>query len=114
MNSFRNQLGRNGDREVNVQQVADAIASDSHTVVDVRELDEWQDVHIAGAVHIPLVELGARAVELPAGKPIYTVCHVGVRSLFAVQILDRLGLDGARSLAGGMDAWVAAGEPIVR
>ena len=34
-------------------------------VLDVREDDEWAAGHVAGSVHVPLMELGARYAELP-------------------------------------------------
>jgi rhodanese-related sulfurtransferase len=107
-------FGNNVDREVNVEQVADALSKDSHTLVDVREPDEWQDGHIHGAVHIPMSELGARATALPRDKPIYTMCHSGSRSLYAINALEQAGFPGAKSLAGGIVAWARAGKPITR
>lgn len=99
--------------EVNVPDVEQAITSDSHTVLDVRELDEWNDGHIAEAVLIPLSELAARAGELPTDKPIYTVCRSGKRSITAIEILESAGIRGAKSMAGGMIAWHESGKPIV-
>jgi rhodanese-related sulfurtransferase len=103
----------NSHLEVTVTEVDEAIEQDSHTVVDVREPDEWQEGHIAKAVHIPLGELSARASELPAGKPVFTVCHSGKRSITAIGILESAGVHGAKSMAGGMVAWHEAGKPMV-
>jgi rhodanese-related sulfurtransferase len=103
----------NSHLEVTVVQVDEAIARNTHTVVDVREVDEWQEGHIAEAIHIPLGDLAARAGELPASQPIYTVCRSGKRSITAIEILESVGVAGARSMAGGMIAWHEAGKPIV-
>jgi rhodanese-related sulfurtransferase len=51
---------------VTVSGVPDPIPDDV-TVLDVREPVEWQHGHIDGAVHIPLMELGARLQEVPVG-----------------------------------------------
>lgn len=99
--------------EVDVPDVESAISSGTHTVLDVRELDEWQDGHIAEAVHIPLGDLAARAGELPAGKPVYTICRSGKRSITAIGILESAGVRDAKSMAGGMIAWHEAGKPMV-
>ncbi|MCA1981857.1 rhodanese-like domain-containing protein [Nocardioides nematodiphilus] len=80
-------------------------------VVDVREEHEWAAGHIEGAIHIPLGVLPVRAHELPEGQ-FLVVCHLGGRSAQAVQWLTRNGHD-AVNLAGGMDAWEAAGRPTV-
>jgi rhodanese-related sulfurtransferase len=103
----------NSHLEVTVVQVDEAIARNTHTVVDVREVDEWQEGHIAEAIHIPLGDLAARAGELPAGQPVYTVCRSGKRSITAIEILESVGVPGAKSMAGGMIAWHEAGKPIV-
>ena len=104
----------NSHREVDPIQVESALATNSHTIVDVRELDEWTDGHIAGTVHNPLGDLGQRAGELPTDRPIYTVCRSGSRSLVAIDILDASGRTGAKSLAGGVIAWAQATKPMVR
>lgn len=104
----------NAEHEVNVEQVADAIVEETHTLLDVREQDEWDDAHISESIHIPLADLASRAGELPEDKPIYTICHSGARSLYAIPILERAGLHGAKSLADGIVAWAQAGKPLAR
>lgn len=104
----------NAHREIDVDAVATAIDADSHTILDVREQDEWDEAHIEQSVHIPLGDLALRAGELPKDKPIYTVCRSGRRSLTAIDILDGADLTGAKSLAGGVIAWYEAGKPLVR
>ena len=80
--------------------------------LDVREDDEWEAGHIAGARHIPLGELGGRAAELPKGRPIVAVCRSGARSAAAVRGLKQLGYD-AENLDGGVTAWTKAGLPLI-
>jgi rhodanese-related sulfurtransferase len=81
-------------------------------VLDVREPDEWDAGHIAGALHIPLADLPGRVDELPDGESIYVVCRIGGRSARAVAWLVRNGYD-AVNLDGGMGAWAASGRPMV-
>ena len=114
MGFLKQYMADNSDREVDIAAVASAIDADSHTILDVREQDEWDGAHIEQSVHIPLGDLVHRAGELPTGKPIYTICHSGVRSLTAIDILDGAGYEGAKSLAGGVVAWYQAGKPLVR
>lgn len=82
-------------------------------VVDVREPDEYEEGHVPGAVNIPLGELADRTGELPDGRPIYTVCASGRRSLQAVQVLRERGID-AVSLAGGTTGWTQSGRPVTK
>ena len=80
------------------------------TIVDVREESEYAGPlgHIPGAVLIPLGELAARASEIPADKPVVTVCRAGGRSAQATVMLKKAGIDRIANLAGGMLRWRAA------
>lgn len=95
---------------VSVDQVPDPLP-EGLCVLDVREPDEWQEGHIEGAVHIPLMTLPGRVDELPADTRLLVVCHVGGRSAQATAYLVQQGYD-AVNLAGGMADWVAAGRPV--
>lgn len=80
-------------------------------LLDVREDDEWDAGHAADARHIPLGELDPAAVD--RDRQVVTVCRSGKRSSAAA---DRLRASGllVRNLTGGMQAWEAAGLPVVR
>lgn len=82
-------------------------------VLDVREPDEWAAGHIEGAVHIPLGDLPQRVGELDPQAETLVVCHVGGRSARATAWLSSQG-HHVVNLAGGMDAWAAAGRPTIR
>lgn len=80
-------------------------------VVDVREPHEFEIVHLEESCLIPLRELPARLAELDAHREIVVLCHHGARSLQAVELLRGAGFSGARSLAGGIDAWAVEVDP---
>ncbi len=92
-------------------EAARAIA-DGAVLVDVRQPDEWRAGHAPAARHIALRQLGNRLHEIPADRPVITVCRSGHRSAMAANILDRRGYT-ATNLAGGMTAWATAGLPVV-
>jgi len=79
---------------------------DGAILLDVREPHEWAAGHAQGARHIPLGQLGQRQRELPAGRPIITVCRSGGRSARAAALLAE-GREVA-NLRGGMRAWAAS------
>ena len=81
-------------------------------LLDVRELEEWRSGHAPGATHIPLAELPARLDELPPEEPVAVICRSGVRSGQAVAWLAGQGVT-AVNVAGGMQAWDAAGRDVV-
>ncbi len=86
---------------------------DKLQVIDVRSRAEWDDGHIAGAVHVMGGELEKRLDEIPRnGDRLAIVCGSGYRSTVAASVLERHGIRGAYSLAGGMTGWRQAGLPM--
>jgi rhodanese-related sulfurtransferase len=98
------------DSEVTPEQAAELVNTRGARVVDVRRGDEWSAGHIAGAEHVPLDQLSARAEEL-AGDPVLFYCAGGERARMAAEAFSASGREAA-SVAGGFDAWRAAGRPI--
>lgn len=90
---------------------ARSIAGDA-TILDVREPFEYDAGHVAGSLHVPMNEVGARLDEIPRDRPIVVVCHLGQRSALVADFLRRQGMD-AHNLDGGLEAWAAAGYALV-
>jgi queuine tRNA-ribosyltransferase len=84
---------------------------DSVVLLDVREDDEWQRGHAAGAQHIPMGDVPARIDEIDRDATLYVVCHAGGRSLRVAQYLARNGFEPI-NVTGGMLAWAQAGRPV--
>ena len=72
----------------------------SATLLDVRTPTEFAAGHIEGFSSIPVDELRARLTEIDPGKPVYLVCHSGLRSYIASRILIQNGLQVSH-LCGG-------------
>ncbi len=81
-------------------------------LLDVREPDEWAAGHVEGATHVPMGEVPIRVGELPAAAPLYVICRSGKRSGEVVLWLAEQGIDSV-NVAGGMQAWAAAGRTMV-
>jgi rhodanese-related sulfurtransferase len=80
-------------------------------VVDVRQPDEFNLGHIAGAKLIPLGEIRKRLGELPKGREIVCVCASGSRSRSAAKVLLKEGFT-VLDMQGGMLAWRHAKLPM--
>lgn len=80
-------------------------------LVDVREPDEFDEVHAEGAVLIPLGDVPGRAGEIPAGRDTLLICRSGARSQRAAEYLAGLGHQVA-NVTGGTLAWVERGLPV--
>jgi rhodanese-related sulfurtransferase len=74
-------------------------------VVDVREPWEHQIASIAGATLVPLNNLPANLKLFEGAEEVVIFCHHGMRSLNAAAWLRSQGVDGARSLTGGIERW---------
>jgi rhodanese-related sulfurtransferase len=82
-------------------------------LLDVREPEELAIARIAGAIAIPLGELGARWGELDPARPIVCICHHGIRSAHAARALEEAGFRRVINLAGGIDRWSCDVDPRV-
>lgn len=82
-------------------------------LIDVRELSEWQDIHIPKAIHISKDNLQDKinTTAPEHSTPIYLHCRSGVRSLHAACTLIELGYKNVFSVDGGIMAWHEAGFP---
>jgi rhodanese-related sulfurtransferase len=83
-------------------------------LIDVREPVEHAEEHIAGARLIPLGELERRSSELDRSQPVIFMCRAGSRGQQAMSKLQALGFSDVCNLEGGILAWAAAGQAIVR
>jgi len=88
--------------------------SDGAVAVDVRELSEFREGHVPGALNIPLGELERRAAAIPGKLPVVTYCGHGERSATALSLLEQLGFTNLVNFDGGYDAWREAGLPVDR
>jgi rhodanese-related sulfurtransferase/glyoxylase-like metal-dependent hydrolase (beta-lactamase superfamily II) len=86
---------------------------ESPLVVDVRLHKEWEELRIGTVVNMPLNHLQEQSVKLDRGQPVVVVCNSAYRSSLAVGVLERRGFSKVRSLAGGGEAWIEAGLPVV-
>ena len=73
-------------------------------VVDVREQEEYDALHLDGVRLLPLSELEDRYQELELDQPYYVICKSGRRSARACQFLEEQGYD-VTNVQGGMDAF---------
>ena len=98
--------------EVDVVRAQELLAADGRPlVVDVRELDEWTEGRIPGAIHIPRGNLESRIEQAAPDKtqPVLLYCAAGNRSAFAAKSLEELGYEHVVSLAGGYVDWKRSG-----
>jgi rhodanese-related sulfurtransferase len=79
-------------------------------LVDVREPAEYAAERIAGSKLVPLSALNPSAI--PTDSPVIFHCGTGKRSAMAIHLAQQAGLSHSEHLAGGIQAWKAAGLPV--
>jgi sulfur-carrier protein adenylyltransferase/sulfurtransferase len=89
--------------------------ADGTKLIDVREQNEWDESHIAAAVHIPQGELIERLDEIApdASERLLLHCRTDNRSAKMAEELASLGYDNVGVVEGGIVAWENAGLPTV-
>ena len=73
------------------------------SVLDVREVEEFEALHLEGARNFPLSQLADIYDQLDKDLLHYVICKAGVRSAHACQFLAEQGYE-VINVQGGMDA----------
>ena len=102
--------------EISLAEADEAIRA-ADVLIDVREADEYQSGHIAGAIHTSRGVLEFKLSSTPAldsrDLKVVLYCKTSGRAALAACAMQDMGYLNVQSLAGGFDAWVAAGRPVV-
>lgn len=110
-------LAKTGIAEVSLANAPQAI-KDSDLLLDVREADEYANGHIPGAIHMSRGMLEFKLSGNPGlsarDLKIVLYCKTSGRAALASKALHEMGYLHVESIAGGFDAWVAAGNPIAK
>ena len=80
-------------------------------LIDVREPWEFAYARMEGAQLRRLADIHEWVDTLDKSAAYVLVCHHGVRSEMACQVLARLGFQRVLNLQGGIDAWSREVEP---
>ena len=100
-------------REVTVEEARERM-KDGAKLIDVREDNEWDEAHAAGAVHMGRGIIERDVVQTFPDKQTELIlyCGGGYRSALAADMLQRMGYTNVASMAGGWKAWKEAEVPV--
>jgi rhodanese-related sulfurtransferase len=97
---------------------AEAAIRDADVLLDVREADEYAAGHLPGAVHVSRGMLEFKLSNAPQlsarDKKFVLYCKTSGRAALAAVAMQQMGYLNVRSIAGGYDAWAAAGKPVAK
>ena len=100
--------------ELEPSEAARGAREEGWLIVDVREPAELEaDGRFPGARHVAMAALNEQAETIPRDRPVVFACRTGARSGMAAEAFRMAGWD-ARNLAGGIEAWTAAGLEVER
>ena len=109
-------LRRAGGGSLSPQNAVQRINREKAVVIDVREPAEFAAGHITNAKNVPLAQFEERLPQVVTNQalPVILVCATSPRAVRAQVLARKLGYDQAEALAGGLQAWRAAGLPVVK
>lgn len=91
--------------KIDVETLQNRLGNDDITLIDVREVEEYEGGHIEGAVNAPLSTLNETELPYATDDPIYIICRSGNRSAQAARLLNDRGYTEIYDVTGGMIAW---------
>ena len=102
-------------REVTVDETRARIQANAEVrLIDVREDNEWEAAHAAGAAHLGkgIIERDIETTVPDKSTELILYCGGGYRSALAADVLQRMGYTNVYSMAGGWKAWKDSGAPV--
>lgn len=109
--------GLKGGPEVSAKEAAALMKGDPRPVViDVSERTDYERARLPGALSVPFAEFKERleSLKLPKVDPVILYSTDDTQARDATRILYESGYQGALTLKGGLDAWRAAGQVVVK
>ncbi|KXT77196.1 Rhodanese-like domain protein [Streptococcus sp. DD10] len=90
-------------KEVSFSDFYQAYKTSGIQILDVREQEEYEVLHLEGVQLLPLSTLPNQYRQLERDQVYYVICKSGMRSARACLFLEELGYD-VINVQGGMDA----------
>src|SRR5881398_1949712 len=102
--------------EIRETSVDELKAKKPEVLIDVREVDEYNEGYIPGATWIPRGKLELRIEDAVPNREsdVVLYCAGGNRSALAAKSLRELGYTRVSSMAGGYGAWKRANLPTAK
>ncbi|MFU8802584.1 MAG: rhodanese-like domain-containing protein [Bradymonadaceae bacterium] len=96
-------------KEMNYREFAEQRDELGLRLIDVREKDEYAEVHVHDAELFPLSDIRNGKLPERDDRPIALICRSGGRSAMAAQILEQAGFNEVINVAGGTLAAIEEG-----
>jgi phage shock protein E len=102
--------------DVDVAEAQQIVDDGGAVILDVRTPEEFAAGHLPGAININVEasDFDTKVAGLDESAETLVYCRTGNRSGIATDKMVELGFTDMSDLQGGIEAWAAAGEEIVR
>lgn len=100
-------------KRMSFEEIAQKRQDSDLRIIDVREQDEYDQVHVKGVELFPLSKIRGGELPEPDDRDVAIICRSGGRSAMACQILENAGWDECTNVEGGTLAAIEAGEEFV-
>ena len=102
-------------RELTVAETQQRLEQNADAkLIDVREDNEWEAAHAAGATHLGkgIIERDIETTVPDKTTELILYCGGGYRSALAADVLQTMGYTNVWSMAGGWKAWKESDAPV--
>ncbi|MGN1269606.1 MAG: rhodanese-like domain-containing protein [Clostridia bacterium] len=99
-------LSRSINKDINYKTATKLLKENDGVLLDVRSKQEYEEIHLPGAINISLYNLKGEAIKkLPdKNKIIVVYCASGSRSKQAQNILEQMNYQNVYNLKNGINA----------
>jgi hydroxyacylglutathione hydrolase len=97
---------------MNVKELRERL--DEVMLIDVRQRSEWEQEHIAGAIHFEGGRVAWEDLPFPHDRPLAIQCSSGNRSMSVSSVLRRRGYRNVIQVEGGITKWKMHGFPVAK
>lgn len=105
INEYKSELCSTPIKEISSKEV---LLMDNIQFIDVRDIYEEPRFDLETCIQIPLYELENRIEDIDTSKTSIVFCQSGMRSKFAVEILNKHNITNCYSLKGGLHSIIEA------
>ncbi|MGB2839100.1 MAG: rhodanese-like domain-containing protein [Actinomycetes bacterium] len=108
--------GSDAVTDVDVAEAQQIVDEGTAVILDVRTPEEFAAGHLPGAININVEssDFETQVTSLDESAETLVYCRTDNRSGVATDQMAELGFTDVSDLQGGIEAWAAAGEPVVR
>ena len=100
-------------KSIDVDDLNMRLKTNDIQLLDVREAYELEIAKIKNCLHIPMMDVPNRVVELNKEKDIAVICHSGIRSSQVCVFLKQKGFS-VYNVLGGIDMWSEKIDPSIK